>query len=177
MTLSKYPPRAVAAHWISVLLLVALGVVGLVMGGASEAAARWLGVMHALLGGTLALVMVFRLVQRVRGPKVEPLPVSTAHRRLISTVHAAMLLVIVLLVASGVATSIGGDWSSFLFGGPPVDLASLPSRGVHATLVWVLAGLVVVHVAGVLLHERRAGGALSRMLPSGPESPESPTGP
>lgn len=158
-----------ALHWITAALVVALVTIGLVMSGADPDGAMRLGLSraHAVLGITTGLVMIARLVLKLRGPKVTPLPMPPARRGLLRVVHAAIYIVLFAILASGMGTANLGDWHPYLRGetASAPDLHALVSREVHEVLVFTLLGLVATHVIGVLLFEVQHRGALARMLP------------
>lgn len=166
--MSAYSRAQAALHWLTAALLVALVVIGFVMTGAEPESALRLGLSraHALLGGATAVTLVARLLVRARSPKVDPLPMSRPRRALMRAVHLAMYLALLAVLASGVATSVGGDWASYLLGQAPSapDLGALHPRQGHGRLVVALMILIGAHVVGVLVHEVRHGGALRRML-------------
>ncbi len=171
-----YSNRQIALHWLMGGLLFALAVIGFVMSDAEpEGALRlWLSRAHAVLGVSMGALLLARIVIRFRSPPVAELPHSTGPQRtLMKVVHVGIYVALALVLFSGMATSILGDWSSYLLGSVPSapDLHEIPPREGHELFVFALLGLVGAHVAGVVMHEVRKGGALRRMLP-GASSPK-----
>ncbi len=165
----SYSRPQAALHWLTAALVVSLAVVGFLMtDAAAESALRlWLSRAHVILGAATGAAVVARLALRVRSPKVAPLAMSPPRRALMTAVHAGMYLALLLVIGSGMGAALAGEWSAYLPGtgaGAP-DLHGLAPREGHERFVLVLLGLVAVHVAGVVLHELRSGGALRRMIP------------
>lgn len=159
-----------ALHWAMAALIAALAPIGWLMSDADpDGAARlWLSRAHAGLGMTLGLLLVARIVTRVRAPRPAELPGSTASQRtLMRVIHGGIYAVLVVTLISGNATSILGDWPAYLLGSTPSapDLHPIVHREGHERFVFGLLGLTLLHVAGVMLHEIRKGGALRRMWP------------
>lgn len=171
-----YSRAQAALHWVTAALVVSLVVVGFSMTGAdAESALRlWLSRAHVALGAATGAAVIARLALRARAPKVAPLPMSRARRALMTAVHVGIYLALLLVVGSGMGTALAGEWSAYLPGtgaGAP-DLHGLAPRAGHERFVFVLLGLVAVHVAGVALHEVRLGGALRRMIPRATDAEE-----
>ncbi len=175
-TTQSYSPAQRALHWAMAALIVLLAPIGWLMSDADpDGAARlWLSRAHAGLGMTLGVLLFARIVTRVRAPKVAELPGSTSPQRLLMRViHIGIYATLVVTLISGNATSILGDWPSYLLGNTPSapDLHPIVHREGHERVVFALLGLTLLHVAGVGLHEIRKGGALRRMLPGWGRAP------
>ncbi len=156
-------------HWLSAALVAGLVLAGLVFTELPAASSERLQLsrLHSLAGGALVLLTIARLLLRRRGPSPAPLPLPALHRRGVGLLHALLYAVIFSLGASGLLTAARSAWPDYLQGrlaeAPALD--ALLSRDVHEALAFTLVGLVLTHVAGVLLHQLRRGGALGRMLP------------
>lgn len=166
----SYSRAQMALHWAMAGLIAALAPIGWLMSDADpDGAARlWLSRAHAGLGMLLGLLLLARIVTRFRAPKVAELPGSTSLQRgVMRAVHIGIYAALVLILMSGNATSIVGGWPAYLLGSTPSapDLHPIPHREGHELFVFALLGLTFLHVAGVMLHQVRKGGALSRMLP------------
>jgi len=153
-------------------MLAALLAVGFVMTDADpDSPARlWLSRAHVALGVGTGLAVVARLIVRRRSAPIAPLPMAPARRVLLRAVHGGIYVALFALLVSGVATCALGDWSSYVVFGTTAsapDLHAIPPRQGHEVFAFALITLVGLHVAGVMLHEVRLGGALRRMLPSG----------
>ena len=82
-------------------------------------------------------------------------------------IHALRYVVTFAIGASGFITGARGAWPDYLRGqlAEAPALEALASREAHEVLVFVLLGLVLLHVGGVMLQQVRTGGVLRRMVP------------
>ncbi len=165
-----HPRPLIILHWAMAGLIVALLAVGFLMTGADpESATRlWLSRAHVALGVVTGVSLIARVIVRRRSAPIEPLPMSGARRALMRGVHGGIYVALFALLASGMATSLLGDWASYVVSGTTTrapDLHAIAPRGGHELFAFGLMGLVGVHVVGVLLHQIRLGGSLRRMLP------------
>ena len=172
----RWSNTSVALHWLAAALIVGLATAGFVMTDlpADSSGRLLISRMHTLGGATLMLLTVARLVVRRRGPAVTPLPVSELHRRGVGVIHALLYAVTFAIGASGFVTGARSAWPDYLRGqlAEAPALEALVSRQAHEALVFVLFGLVLLHVGGVMLQQVRTGGVLGRMVPFlGGESP------
>lgn len=165
----RWSKPSVLLHWLAAAMLVAMAVVGFVMGDfARDSAARlFLSRAHALGGAAIMLVTVARLVVRLRGPAPAPLPLAPLHRRGVGVVHALMYVVTFAIGATGVVTALAGGWSGYLQGdvGTAPRMREVATKEPHEALVFVLGALVLAHVGGAVLQQFKHGGTLRRMVP------------
>jgi cytochrome b561 len=98
---------------------------------------------------------------------VKPLPVSKLHRRGIGAIHASLYAVTFAIGASGAVTGALSAWPSYLRGqlAEAPALKELASREAHEVLVFLLLGLVLLHVGGVMVQQVKSGAILGRMVP------------
>lgn len=166
---TRWSTRSVVLHWASAGMIGAMAVAGFVMADlAVDAPLRLLlSRLHTAGGMVLMVATLARLLVRFQGPAPQPLPMDALHRRGVSVVHGLLYASIFALGASGFITGIQSTWPSYLQGqlaGAP-SFEHVASREVHETIVFVLLGLTVIHVAGVVIHQVRHGGAVRRMVP------------
>jgi cytochrome b561 len=166
-----HPRPLIILHWAMAGLIVALLAVGFLMSGADpESATRlWLSRAHVALGVSTGVALIARVIVRRRSAPVAPLPMSGVRRALQRVVHGGIYAALFAMLASGIATCALGDWSSYVVFGTATsapDLHAIAPREGHELFAFALMGLIGVHVAGVLLHQVRLGGALRRMLPT-----------
>lgn len=157
-----------ALHWAAAALVLTIATLGFLMSDADpDGSARlWMSRAHVGLGFSLLAVTLARLASR-RRQQVTPLALAPMHRRAVNLVEGATYGFVVMAVASGMATVAMAGWPAYLAGGIAApDIEELPARAAHELFVYGLLGVAVAHVAGVLLHEMREGGALRRMFPA-----------
>lgn len=181
MTTSSTPSTYSAAerglHWAMAALLAALAPIGWLMSDADPGGATrlWLSRAHAGLGMLLGVLLVVRIVTRLRAPKLPEVHGTTSIQRLaMRGVHVGLYVAIALVIVSGNATSLLGDWPAYLLGSTAAapDLHEIAPREGHEVGVFLLLALTVAHVGGVMLHEVRKGGTLRRMLPGAGSAPK-----
>ena len=154
-------------HWLVAVLIVASFVLGYRMEDAPRSTSLWMYRAHAVLGVTILLLTLVRLLRRALGPMPPP-PPGLAGRHL-AGVRASHALLYVLTL-SMVATGAIGAWRIGAFevllaenarGAPIVEPD--PFLAAHAACSTALGVLVLAHVVGVLVHQVRFGGVLMRM--------------
>ena len=133
---------------------------------------------HEWVGITVFALTAIRLVWRLTH-RAPPIDVPAWEKVVAGAVYVAMYLILI-------AQPIVGWLMSTAFGFPVVYLGLLPLpapvpedralaeqlQGVHQALAYGLAGLFMLHVAGVLYHHLiRRDAVLSRMLPSAAPPP------
>lgn len=162
-------------HWLGVLLILALAVIGLVMVDL-ERGTNLRGTLYALhksLGITVLALAVLRGLLRLATRAPAPLAGPAWQLRLARTSHGLLYALMFAVPLSGwLLNSVAGQplpWFGL------VDLPALaaknadlrkPADTAHVVLFWMLAGLVCVHALAALYHHGLRGDAtLRRMLP------------
>lgn len=173
--LLRYGRVSIAFHWISVLLVVVVGVLGLLHDSWPRSTqGAWIN-LHAVLGLLLWALVIARLAWRLGHPP-PALPSGTGQltRRLSGAVHALLYLLLLVLPIIGIVTFI---WHgrAFDFGVFRIDFGVRsnraifhPTEDVHGNLAYALFALVGVHALAALWHHYiRRDHVLYRMLPAG----------
>lgn len=147
-------------HWLTVLVLAFQIVVAFgPMKGPGMAAMNWLPI-HMSVGVTILAIVVLRLGWRAF-TKAPAQPYSRSWHRARTIFHLSIYALILAVLITG--------WLGYrpmpfmpparLFGDVPVPIA--PSVGpssarvfafIHAKLVWMLLGLIGIHIAAALVH-------------------------
>ena len=172
----RYGPGAMAFHWGTVVLIVAVGVLGLLHDSwpNKQSQTFWINV-HALLGLSVWLLVMARLWWRSNHPPPELSAESgMLARRLSRPVHLLLYALIFVTPILGIVTFI---WHGrvFDFGLFRVDFGVRsnraifhPTEDVHGYLAYTLFTLVGIHVLAALWHHFvRRDGVLLRMWPAG----------
>lgn len=165
----RYPAPIVALHWI-----VAFLVTGALLGGTfnmadvpnSDPAKVPTLRIHMIVGGSILLMMLARLVMRRRLPVPAAMPGPAWQRAAARGVHLGLYVVTILMAVSGVALSMASGLPAAVFGGAPLpeSFQAFAPRAVHGLLATVLGLLVLVHVLAAFWHAGVKGdGILSRM--------------
>jgi cytochrome b561 len=139
-----------------------------------EAVSGPLFILHKGLGGLLLVLIFSRLVWRLtHRPPAFPAYIPPRERRIATATHRGLYSLLVVMVVSGYVRTIGDGYPIELLdalGVPPL-LPQMPRVAhvmlvVHEFTVFVLVGLVAVHVSAVLRHTLIDGNpVLSRMWP------------
>ncbi|MCS0631163.1 cytochrome b [Telluria mixta] len=172
----KYGAGAMLFHWLLAAMIVLALVLGWYMAGLPFSPARvrlfnW----HKWLGMTVLLVAALRLAWRLGHP-APPLPPSMAgwERGLAHLSHGLMYLLFFAVPLIGWARSSAAGFQIVYLGLVPLPdlvgkdkaLAALLAQA-HMVGAWLLAALVVLHVAAAVKHAViDRDGVFSRMLPS-----------
>lgn len=167
-----------ALHWLVVLLILALVVIGLTMTELPKTPKWfWVYTMHKSLGITVLALMLLRLGWRLYAGRPNPVPgTPTWQQRIASTTHFLLYALVLAQPISGwIYDSASGLRPFRLFGLRAMPKLVAPDDSVrdlaleaHEWGIWILLALVVLH-AGAALHHHlfRNDATLARMLPRG----------
>lgn len=155
----RYHPLQVTFHWLVVLLLLALFVVGKNMAWLPNDTGKLVSLgIHITLGLITLVVLVARLVARLRLP--QPAHAATGNPLLDRTgrlVHHALYAFVFLMVISGISLSVQAGLLPIVFGGSgaalPADFLAYNARRLHGLAATALAVLVLLHTGAALYHE------------------------
>lgn len=154
-------------HWLAMLLILALIPTGLVMARTLDDGLRQsLYLVHLLVGWTVVALAIWRLVLRWRARVPAPSGLAPWNRRLLHGVHWTVALFPLLLAVSGFGAILQNDLLAVLQAGeaPPATLEVTTFRTGHQIGAYLFSALLVVHVAGIVRHQVRHGGAFAPML-------------
>lgn len=150
----KYSKAQVSLHWITVVLLI--GMAGSGLAYSYDWADDGVLDLHQVVGQALIVTLVLRIALRlVRPPQATPPLHAAWERALAHAVHIGLYLCLVAFVATGYVAASGLGTPALL---APLDKGFARSDlgetllEAHYTLKWVLLGLFVLHIAGVLKH-------------------------
>jgi cytochrome b561 len=170
---ARYGTPAIAFHWMSVLIVVAVGTLGLLHDSwPKQTQAFWINI-HALLGLLVLMLVMVRFGWRMRhAPPPLPADVGTSTRRLSGLVHGSLYTLMFIIPIIGIVTFI---WHGrvFDFGVFRVNFAVRsnraifhPTEDIHGYLAYALFALVGLHACAALWHHFiRHDGVLRRMWP------------
>lgn len=182
----RYDAGARFFHWLFVLLFLAQVPAGIAMivpaqigdfaalPGVEQRTIDALYVFHKGLGAVLLVVVLARLVWRLtHRPPPLPRTMPELERRIAGQTHAFLYVLMVVAAVSGYVHVIGLGFPIEMLdalGVPPLlprmEGIAVASSFVHRFTVFVLTGVVGVHVAEVLRHQLVVkDGILSRMWP------------
>jgi len=157
---ARYSVPAIALHWLLALALFGIFALGVYMADLPISPERLrLFNWHKWAGITILALSLLRLGWRLRHAPPPDLPMPAWQRRLAHLSHHAMYALFFLVPLVGWAYSSATGFQVVVFGVLPLPdfvpkskpLAEVLETA-HATLAWLLAALVVVHVAASIKH-------------------------
>ncbi len=172
-----------ALHWLTVLCIVAVLPLAWVMANAkegtafSEALYNW----HKTLGSIVLALTAFRIVWRfIDKPPAYSRPIAGWEKGITHAVYWLFFLTLLWMPITGFVMTEFDGYPTKLFNliqtpqlWPKNDHWGDVFGDLHALGQWFVYGLIILHVAGVVLHLIwRRDGVLGRMLP--PNSGEPP---
>ena len=155
----RYHPLLVTLHWLVVILVIAMFVVGKSMSRLPNDAEKLAPLaLHMGVGILTLVVIVFRFVMRMRLPK--PAHASTGNALLDwvgKAVHYALYALVFLMAVSGMSLSIQTGLPSIVFGGSgaslPADFYDFAARVLHGFIAPTLFLLILLHVGAAFYHQ------------------------
>jgi cytochrome b561 len=175
-TADRWGPVSQLLHWLIVLLVLMLAIVGLTMGELPKTPKYfWVYTMHKSVGITVLALVLVRIGGRLYAGAPRPVPgTPTWQARIASLTHFLLYALLLAMPLSGwLYDSASGLRPFRWFGlvlvpklsGPNEGLSELSHDG-HELLFWVLVALVALHAAAAFYHHIFQNDAtLSRMLP------------
>lgn len=165
----RYHPALVALHWALAFCLIGLLIAGATMLAplANNDPAKLLSFrMHMALGGATLLLLLVRLAVRLltRTPP-RMLTGNALLDRLAPVTHAALYILPLIMIASGIAFARASDLPDAVFGtGAMPETFAHPARAVHGIASTLLMALIALHVVAALWHHfYRRDGIMGRM--------------
>lgn len=170
-TNSRYGSIAMAFHWLTALAIAALMVTGQMMDGLQDAT-RQIAILqwHVPMGLTVLLLTLGRIGWWLWADR-HPAPLGTGWQALAAKAgHAALYALMLVMTLSGVALmALSGAGEVVFFGStaPLPEFGDYLPRIPHGLGAKLMLGLVLVHVAAAIWHQRvKRDGAMTRILPA-----------
>ncbi|MBV8492856.1 MAG: cytochrome b [Alphaproteobacteria bacterium] len=156
----QYGPTAKAFHWVIAALIAIQLPLGWLMPdihrGMTPGAAM---TAHISIGMTILVLIVLRFLWRLTHPVAPETNLPAWQRVSSELVHWLLYVVVLLTTLSGWFFASARGWTIYLYGIVPlprlVEENSPLGRGLggwHATLTWILLGLVGIHIVAALVH-------------------------
>ena len=156
----RYSTPAIVLHWLLALLIVFMVSLGwYMMSVEKEPGAEWYFDLHKSIGLIVFTLVVLRVLWRL-AHRPEPLPASMPVWQVKLSAWTEALLYVCMLVMP-VTGIIGAVYSraGLAFFGLALSGFATPTRAIsklmftiHSFTVWILVGLVALHVLGGLKH-------------------------
>lgn len=177
-TADRWGAVSQAFHWLIVVLILGLAIVGLTMGELPRTPKYfWVYTAHKSLGITVLVLVFARLGWRlVAGAPAPVAGTPTWQARVASVTHWILYALILAMPLSGWLYDSASGLRPFRFFGlfdmpklvAPSDAISSAAHAAHEWLFWVLVVLVLAHAGAALYHHVfQRDATLARMLPRG----------
>ena len=182
MSLKNTPDRwgsvSKSLHWLIALLILALGIVGLLMGELPKTPKYfWVYTAHKSIGITVLVLVVLRLLWRLYAGAPRPVPGTPGwQERIAGATHWLLYVMMFAIPLSGwLYDSASGLRPFKLFGllempklVAPDERAAQLSHAFHEWGFWALILVVLAHAGAALYHHlQQRDATLVRMLPQG----------
>ena len=158
----KYPLSLRALHWFMALLIIGLLIVGFYMAGIPDDAANKhdLYPLHKSFGFIALLLVMLRIPTRLTAKVPNPLEgLANWEKQLSHFAHILLYLAMFTMAVSGYFMSATFGSSISLFGLAEVPMIVSKNEywngvfhEIHEYAAWLLAGTVILHIAGVIKH-------------------------
>jgi cytochrome b561 len=171
----RYTTTAIALHWVLAAAIVVSFSVGLYMTSLPLSPQRLkLYNWHKWAGITIFTLSALRLLWRLRHRPPEDVPMPPWQRTAAHGTHGLMYLLFFAVPLVGWAYSSAAGFPIVVYGVLPLpDFVSADKalaeaiKPWHGRLAWLLAGVVVLHIAAALKHHVvDRDGLITRMWPS-----------
>ncbi|MCC8363996.1 cytochrome b [Lysobacter sp. A6] len=173
----RWGPVSQAFHWLIVIGIVVMAIVGLTMTGMRTSPDKvQLYALHKSIGLTILALVALRVVWRLFAgapPRIETIP--TWQHRIATLAHFGLYVLLFAVPISGWVMNSASGFPLWWFGllrvpaiaGKDHDLHEL-SEDVHELLFWALIALALVHASAAIYHHLfQRDATLERMLPRG----------
>ena len=162
---ARYSRGAATLHWVSAILIITLLVQGFLMTKFEDGDQKTLFYqLHVTLGYFVLILSLVRVWWARRDQRPDALPMPKAEAVAFKWVHYLLVLGAVVTATAGILLLIG---SGLLPIAPAVTAAeidrSLPVRNAHSIFALGMVVLLVAHLAGGIMYQRRAGQTFGRM--------------
>lgn len=155
-TNERYSTVAVLIHWSTAVLIIVLLGSGFRSGFAEDAATKAAALrIHVPVAVLVLLLTIGRLIWWWRfDRKPAPLPgIPDWQETIARWTHRALYLLVLLLLASGIAMSAMSGLPFALFGDAELpNLSELPPRAGHGIGARLIAGLLILHAGAAFYH-------------------------
>lgn len=172
----NWGPVSQLLHWLIVLLILTLAIVGLTMGELPKTPKYfWVYTLHKSLGITVLTLVLLRIGWRLYAGAPKPVPGTPKWQERIATLtHWLLYALILAMPLSGwLYDSASGLRPFHLYGLVEMPKLSAPDEAIsewshdaHELMFWVLVAVVALHAAAAFHHHIfRNDETLIRMLP------------
>lgn len=162
---TRYGRGAATLHWLSAILIIVLLAQGLLMTKLDDGDTKTLLYqLHVTMGYFVLILAVIRVVWMWRDARPGVLEMPRSEYLLFKAVHILLIVGSIVAALSGILMLLGSGITPIAteVTSDAVD-RSLPIRNAHFLFAAGLIVLLIAHVGGVVLYQRRSGKTLQRM--------------
>lgn len=156
-TSTRYGSVAIAIHWLTALMIVALFATGLLAAAQVDPAAKVaLLRAHIPLGAGVLLLTLLRIVWWLVADRRPALPSDQPdwQKFMAKAVHFALYAVVLVTASSGIATIIlSGALPAIIGSATLPNLETVLPRAVHGLMSRAMLGLLALHIGAALYHQ------------------------
>jgi len=169
-TIKKYPKVMIIIHWLTVLLLVFVFVRGKLLENLEFTAENMNAFRtHAVPGMLILILTLIRLFVKRKHKNNVPKEIeyySTGHKMMVNTVNILIYVLLILTPMIGFIMIFKTGALAYDFGGtfPTGTEFNETLEVLHKLFVFSLLGMVVVHVAGVIIYKIKKGENLAKRM-------------
>ena len=169
-TPTKYPKSMIIIHWLTVILLATEFIAGLTMEDYKFNAENFNRYrFHALLGVAIMIITIIRIIIKNKHKNNLPEAIkyySPAHKIMVESVLKLIVLLLIVAPIVGFVMVYQTGALQYDLGGPFPEGAKFNEtlELTHKILVYLLGGLVFLHVAGVILYKIKTGENLIKRM-------------
>ena len=166
----KYPKALIIIHWLTFILFAVIFYVGITMEDYEFNEANMNRYRtHAILGVLAAILTIIRLFVKKKNKNNLPPEITyynPIHEKMVKTVTALMYLLLIVAPVVGFVMIYQTGAMAYDLGGefPTGAEFNETLETVHKTLVFILTGLIALHIAGVFLYKIKTGENLIKRM-------------
>ena len=169
-TTKKYPKAMIIIHWLTVILLIFVFVRGKMLENLEFNAENMNAFrLHAVPGMFILILTLIRLFVKNKNKNKVPQEIEyydSLHKIMVNTVNKLIYVLLILTPIIGLIMIYKSGALAYDFGGAfPTDAHFDDTLEVlHKAFVFSLLGMVVLHVAGVLIYRVKKGENLIKRM-------------
>ncbi len=167
---SKYPKAIILIHWLTVILFAIIFYVGTTFEDYEFSEVNMNRYRtHAILGVTVAILTIIRLIIKRKNKEKLPADItyySPLHEKFVKTVLGLMYFLLIITPIVGFVMIYQTGALAYDLGGqfPEGTEFNETLENLHKILVFTLTGLIIIHIAGVILYKLKTGENLIKRM-------------
>ncbi len=169
-TTTKYPKVMIIIHWLTVILLILVFARGKALEGLDFNAENMNSFRaHAILGMVILILTLIRLFVKKKHKNNVPKEIeyySAGHKLLVNTISKLIYVLLIITPLIGFMMIFKTGALAYDFGGefPTGATFNETLEVLHKVFVFSLVGMVVLHVAGVVIYKIKTGENLIKRM-------------